>query len=52
MKTKNSIPTDYEQLLHLSDIQNWNFKPVIERIIRYKGFYTSMCDGKKTLILP
>lgn len=46
-----AIPTDYEQLFHLSDIEKWNFYRVIKRIVEINSFYTCMYEDKKTLII-
>lgn len=48
MKT---MPKDYEQLLHLSEIKNWNMYNMIERIVNIKGFYSCMYEDKKTVIV-
>lgn len=54
MITKKVMPTDYDQLLHLTDIAHWNrlTKSIAEYNIKEFGFYSCMLGNKKTVIIP
>jgi len=53
IKKNQQIPTDYQLLLHLSDIQHWNKLPrtVDEMAIKYCGFYYCVYEDKKTVVV-
>lgn len=44
-------PKDFEIILTLNQIKNWNMYSYIERIVKYKGFHSCIYEGKKTLII-
>jgi hypothetical protein len=54
-RTKKSwrIPTDYQLLLHLSDIQHWKklHRTIAEEEIQCNGFYSCLYDDKKVIVV-
>jgi hypothetical protein len=53
IKKNWQIPTDYQILLHLSDIKHWNKLPrtIAEIEIKYYGFYSCTYENKKTVVV-
>jgi hypothetical protein len=52
-KKNYKIPTDYQLLLHLSDIQYWHKLPktIAEMEIKYYGFHSCIYEDKKTVVV-
>ena len=55
MKTKRTMPTDYDQIIKLNQLKNLAHK-IAEATIKYHGFYTCMMiqeDGSelKTVVI-
>ena len=48
MKT---LKTDKVNVLHLSDIKDWNCYTLIAGVIKHYGVYTCLLNGKKTMIV-
>jgi len=53
IKKNWQIPTDYQLLLHLSDIKHWNKLPrtIAEMEIQYFGYYSCVYEDKKTVVV-
>jgi hypothetical protein len=46
-------PSDYQQLLHLSDIKNWKKLPrtIAEVEVKYYGFHSCVYEERKTVVV-
>jgi hypothetical protein len=53
MKNYRQIPSDYQILLHLSDIQHWKklSRTIAEMEIEYFGFHSCVYEDKKIVVL-
>lgn len=53
IKKNWQMPTDYQRLLRLSDIQHWNKLPrtIAEMEIKYYGFYYCVYEDIKTVVV-
>jgi hypothetical protein len=52
-KKNRQIPSDYEVLLHMPDIQNWKKLPrtIAEVEVFHYGFHSCIYEEKKILVI-
>jgi hypothetical protein len=53
IKNDWQIPSDYQLLLHLSDIQHWKKLPrtIAEMEIKYYGFHSCLYEDKRIVVV-
>ena len=53
IKKNWQTPSDYQLLLRLSDIRDWKKlqRTIAEIEVKYKGFYSCLYEGKKTVVV-
>lgn len=52
-KNKWQMPSDYQLILHLSEIKHWKKLPrtIAEMAVEYYGFYSCVYEDKKIVVV-
>ncbi|NMC38588.1 MAG: hypothetical protein GYA41_09720 [Bacteroidales bacterium] len=53
IKKNLQLPSDYQFLLHLSDIRHWKKlqRTIAEAVIKSRGFYSCVIEDKKVVVI-